>query len=152
MHVVRTKLDIARIQGYVRSVAHAFHTTSGNNILISGEDALGGKHDRLHPAGTDLVNGGSIGPMLHPGSESDLTSRGLTNSSLHDIAKEDLLDFLRRDVILLKCMFQGDGTKFGRGEGFERTVQGAYWCPRCSDDDCFPWAKGGLNGLLERGR
>ena len=82
--------------------------------------------------------------MLHPGSESDLTSRGLTNTSLNNIAEENLLNLFRRDVVLVECMLQGDGAEFGRGEGFEGAIEGAYWCPRRSNDDCFPWAKGGL--------
>ena len=90
---------------HARSVAHAFHTTGGDNIFISGEDTLGGKHDRLHATGADLVNGGSIGPMFHPGSKSDLAGRGLTNSSLNYVAEENLLDFLRGNFVLVECMF-----------------------------------------------
>jgi len=105
MRIARNQLDITRIWKHARSIAHALHTASGDNIFISGENALRGKHDRLHPTSAHLVNGSSIGPMLHPRSEGDLTSGGLTNSSLDDIAEENLLDFFRRDVVLVKGMF-----------------------------------------------
>ena len=90
---------------HVRCIAHAFHATCGDNILIPGEDALGGKHDRLHATGTDLVDSGGIGPMLHPGSKGDLASGGLTNSGLDDITEENLFDLLWRDVVLVKRVF-----------------------------------------------
>lgn len=65
---------------------------------------MGGKHDRLHATGANLVYGGGIGPVLHTGSESYLASRRLTNSGLNDVAEENLLDFLRRDVVLVECV------------------------------------------------
>lgn len=67
-------INVRWTRKHVRNVAHAFHTTSGDNIFIAGEDALRGKHDRLHSAGTDLIDGGSIGSMLHPGRERNLAS------------------------------------------------------------------------------
>lgn len=135
------------MQKYVRGVAHTFHTTSSDDIFISGEDALRGKHDRLHAAGADLVDSGSIGSMLHPGSERDLASWRLTYSSLNNVSEENLLDFLGGYVILVECMLQGDGAEFCGGERFEGAVKGAYWSPGCSDDDCFPRAERRLENV-----
>lgn len=65
----------------------------------------------------------------------------MTDSGLDDVSEENLVDFLRGNVIFVECMFQGNSAELRSGERFEGAVKGAYWCPRCSDDDRFPWTE-----------
>ena len=85
------------LQIYVRSIAHALHSTGDDNALIASLDALSSEHDRLHTTGTNFVDSGGIGRRFHPCTEGDLPRRRLANTSLNDIAKVDLLSDSRID-------------------------------------------------------
>jgi hypothetical protein len=86
------------LQIYVRSIAHALHSTSDDNTLIAGLNALCSEHDRLHTTGANFVDSGGIGRRLHPCTESDLPRRRLANTSLNDVAEVDLLSDSRIDL------------------------------------------------------
>ena len=130
-------------KGYLRTVAHAFHTTCNDGALVAGLYRLGSEHDALHAAGTDFVDSGSVRCDLHAGGERYLACGGLADASLHDIAKVDLLDHCRIDVGLLEGMFECDGAELGSGQGLERSVERSDGRAGGSDDDGF---MGGLRG------
>ena len=79
----------------------------------------------------------------HTCPNSGLTGWGLSNTDLDDIPKVDLLNELRLDTRLLKCVFERDGTKLRRGQGLQRTVDRAYRRPRRSHNNGFVTLNGG---------
>lgn len=104
---------------------------------------MGGKHNGLHTAGTDLVDGGGIGSLgdtivLHllsatpfffpfffqdaPGTDTDLPGGRLPDTSLDDVAHVKLLDLLWLDTGPVDGVLDGDDTELRGGEGGEGAV------------------------------
>ena len=106
-------------------------------------DALCGQYDGLHAASADFVNGRGIGRRAQACLEGSLASRGLTDAGLDNVAKVDLLDEGRVDVLGGKGMLEGLCTELGSGEGLEGAVDGPGGRALCSNDDSFD----GLSGV-----
>lgn len=121
----------------IRSVAHALHTTGGNDRAVTELDALGGEHDGLHAASADLVDGGRIGAGGDARGDGDLAGRRLTNTGLDDVAEVDLLNKGGVDLACPERMLKGDCAELWRGEGLEGAVEGGDRGARGGDDDDF---------------
>lgn len=135
----------------LRSLRHALHTTSDHDTPLAKLDVLGGKHNSLHTAGTDLVDGGGIGSLgdtivfciscQHaraekkkkrrrrkkekndaPGTDTDLPGGRLPDTSLDDVAHVKLLDLLWLDTGPVDGVLDGDDTELRGGEGGEGAV------------------------------
>lgn len=47
----------------LRSIGHAFHTTSKHNVANTKLEVLRSHHNSLHTRSADLVDGGSLGSL-----------------------------------------------------------------------------------------
>jgi hypothetical protein len=128
----------------IRSITHAFHSTCSNDAFVAELDTLGSKHDGLHAACADFVDGGGIRGGAHAGAKSGLTSRRLANTGLYDIAEVDLLDDGRIDIFGLESVLQSSSTELGSGEGLEGTVERASGGAGGGDNDGFVELKKGV--------
>lgn len=84
--------EARREGGHVRCIAHTLHATCRDDGLVARLDALGGKHDRLHAARADLVDGHRVRPGAHARTKRDLACGRLADTSLDDVSEEDFLD------------------------------------------------------------
>ena len=129
--------DARREGGHVRCIAHALHATCRDDGLVARLDALGGKHDRLHAARADLVDGHRVRPRAHARTKCDLARGGLADTSLDDVPEEDLLNGVRVDFGLLDRVLQGNDAKLGSGERLQAAIEGANRGARRRDNNDF---------------
>lgn len=66
----------------VRCLAHGFHTTSQDDIAVSGLDTKVGETDGTHTRSTDLIDGGRLTGIGQTGFKKSLPGRNLTTTSL----------------------------------------------------------------------
>ena len=141
-----------------RSLAHALHSTGDHTRVGTQGHRLSGKHDGLHTRGANFVDRGgirSVGnaietpkrehllsrchherdpPPNSPRANRYLSSGVLTDSSLDDLPKVELVDILGVQVDLVQSMLDGCDSKFSGGKRRQGTVKGTNGRSRGSDD------------------
>ena len=118
-----------------RSIAHALHATGSNNRALTELDALCCERDGLHTTGADLVNSRRLGRMRQSCEDRGLACGCLTNTSLNDVAEENLLDRVGRNAGGLECMLECNSTELRGRERLEDTVQRADGRARRADNN-----------------
>jgi hypothetical protein len=136
---------------YLRSITHTFHASCGNNGSLTEFDTLGGKYNGFQAACTDLVDRGRVRAGLETCCESNLSSRRLTNTGLHDVSKVDLLHGCRIYFARLESVLEGDSTELRSSEGFKGAIEGGDWRARSGDDDDFVRLEDDKNKKWRRG-
>lgn len=123
----------------LRSIAHAFHTTSSDHTFVARGNRLRCEHDGLESARADLVDGRRIRIDRQACTQGNLSCGGLADACLHDVAKVDLLYGCGFDFGLLEGALEGDDAEFGSGKGLEGTIERADRSAGSSDNDNFVW-------------
>lgn len=125
---------VAHVGEVVRDVGHALSTASDNDLSVTSHDGLGSESDGLDGRGADLVDGGSDSGLRETGVDGALSGGVLAETSLEDVAKDDLLDLFGLDASTRDGVLDSVCTELDGGLAGERAQEHARGSTGSRDD------------------
>ncbi len=126
----------ARAADHVRGHRHVLGAAGEDEVRLAELDLLRAKQDRLQARAAEPVDREGGGLLRHAGREADVPREvhGVA-ARLEDVAEDDLVDLVGRDLRALERALRGDDAEVGGGGVAQRAAVGAEGGARAAQDD-----------------